>query len=300
MPKDNLLHRYPVLKHLMIMIVISIIILIVAFMLLKVYSRHDKAFALPDLTGLYPTELDVEVECVIIDSLYQSGTPGGVILSHIPRPGTLVKPDRKVYVTIASIQQEDVLVPDIINSSLPSAVSRVMNAGLHVGSVSFIETDSTMELRSPMISSIQFKGKTLVPGDEISQGSRVDLVVQKPSNRTSGKIPFLLGKDAIAAQRSTLAAAFNVKLHYKDNVKDKEKAIVYEQDPVYTGISQYAYGTVVELWLCNPDEVDVKQMIRDFKVDSSKIIYPENFERDSLGEVISEEEFIIDNEGWWR
>lgn len=300
MPKDNLLRRFPVIRHLMIMLLISIVILVLAFMLLKVYARHDKAFALPDLTGLYPDELDIEVECVVIDSLYQSGTAGGVILSHIPRPGTLVKPDRKVYVTIASLQQEDVVVPDIINSSLPSAVSRVMNAGLLVGSLSFVETDSTMELRSPMVSSIHHKGKTLVPGDGISQGSRVDLIVQNPSNRTSGKIPFLLGKESVAAQRATLASAFNVKLHYKDNVKEKEKAVVYEQEPVYTGVSQYTYGTVVELWLCNPDEIDIKQLIRDFKVDSSKIIYPENFESDSLGVGISEEEFIIDNEGWWR
>lgn len=300
MPKDNFLNRFPVIKHLIIMLAISIIILVAAFMLIKVYARHDQAFALPDLTGLYPGELDVEVECIVIDSLYQSGTAGGVILSHIPRAGTLVKPDRKVYVTIASLQQENVFVPDILNSSLPSAVSRVMNSGLHVGSISFIDSDSTMELRSPMVSSIHYKGKTLVPGDEISQGSRLDLVVQNPSNRTSGKIPFLLGKEAVAAQRSTLASAFNVKLHYKDNVKDKEKAVVYEQEPVYTGVSQYAYGTVVELWLCNPDEIDVKQLIREFKVDSSKIIYPDNYESDSLTDGISEEEFIIDNEGWWR
>lgn len=269
-------------------------------MLLKVYARHDKAFVMPDVTGLYPSELECDVQCVVIDSLYQSGMEGGVILSQIPRPGTVIKPDRKVYVTVASVEQEDVIVPDLLNSSLPSAVSRAMNAGLQVGKLSFIASDSSLELRSPMVNSILYKGKHLVPGDEVPRNAKLELVVQNPSNRTSGKIPFLLGKESTAAQRSTLAAGFNVVPHYKKNVKDKSKSVVYKQEPEYTGVSQYTFGTQVEVWLCNPDEVDVKQMIRDFKVDSSKIIYPADYDSIDADEGITEEEFIIDNEGWWR
>jgi len=56
---------------------------------------------------------------------------------------------------------------------------------------------------------------------------------------------------------------------------------VYRQEPGYTGVSQYPFGTQVELWYIDANADEVSKMVSDFKVDSSKIIDP-NGEEDSF------------------
>ena len=48
--------------------------------------------------------------------------------------------------------------------------------------------------------------------------------------------------------------------------------MVYRQEPDYTGVNKYPYGTSVELWYIDADNTDVSKMVSDFKVDSSKIV----------------------------
>ena len=47
--------------------------------------------------------------------------------------------------------------------------------------------------------------------------------------------------------------------------------MVYRQEPDYTGVNKYPYGTAVELWYIDVDNTDVNKMVSEFKVDSSKI-----------------------------
>ena len=50
--------------------------------------------------------------------------------------------------------------------------------------------------------------------------------------------------------------------------------MVCRQEPDYTGVSKYPYGTSVDLWFIDADATDVDRMVREFKVDSSKIEDP--------------------------
>ena len=61
-------------------------------------------------------------------------------------------------------------------------------------------------------------------------------------------------------------------------VRNKNTAVVYRQEPDYTGVSQYDYGTSVELWYIDEEDTDVAKMISEFKVDSSKIIDPNDID----------------------
>jgi hypothetical protein len=61
-----------------------------------------------------------------------------------------------------------------------------------------------------------------------------------------------------------------------NGVKNKEKAVVYRQEPDYTGVNQYPFGTQVELWYIDADANEVDKMVSSFKVDSSKIVQPDD------------------------
>ena len=59
-------------------------------------------------------------------------------------------------------------------------------------------------------------------------------------------------------------------------------------------MSKYAYGTSVELWYIDADETDVERMVREFKVDSSKIEDPNVIEdgRPSPDEIDSRDDWV--------
>ena len=64
--------------------------------------------------------------------------------------------------------------------------------------------------------------------------------------------------------------------------------------PDYTGVSKYAYRTSVELWYIDADETDVESMVREFKVDSSKIEDPNVIDdgRPSPDEIDSRDDWV--------
>ena len=72
--------------------------------------------------------------------------------------------------------------------------------------------------------------------------------------------------------------SLNVGEEHFRGVKDKNTAVVYRQEPDYTGVNKYPYGTSVELWYIDANSTDVAKMVQDFKVDSSKIVDPNEVE----------------------
>ena len=66
--------------------------------------------------------------------------------------------------------------------------------------------------------------------------------------------------------------SLNVGEEHFRGVKNKRTAVVYRQEPDYTGVNKYPYGTSVELWYIDAENTDVSKMVSEFRVDSSKII----------------------------
>ena len=91
-------------------------------------------------------------------------------------------------------------------------------------------------------------------------------------------VPFAIGKTRDKARRDILAASLNVGREHFSGVKNRQTAVVCRQDPDYNGVSRYSYGTNVDLWYVDADATDVQKMIREFKVDSTKIEVEEGYE----------------------
>ena len=122
------------------------------------------------------------------------------------------------------------------------------------------------------------KGKTLYAGQQIPRGSVVDLVVGSGDGTGENIVPFVIGKTADKARRDILSVSLNIGEEHFRGVKNKATAVVYRQEPDYTGVSKYPYGTSVQLWYIDADNTDVNKMVTEFKVDSSKIIDPNEVE----------------------
>lgn len=269
--------KYPWILHVLLMIGISVVILVVVFIFIRIYARQGKEYEMPDYVGKNIAEAmatnEIDLDFVVQDSIFRQGAEGGVILTQDPKGGTMVKSGRKVYVSITAYNADDAVLPELVGLSVRQAVSELYGVGLSVGKLMFVE--------DPYKNSVvdqSCKGKTLYAGQQIPRGSVVDLVVGSGDGTGENIVPFVIGKTADKARRDILSVSLNIGEEHFRGVKNKATAVVYRQEPDYTGVNKYPYGTSVELWYIDVDKTDVNKMVTEFKVDSSKIIDPNEVE----------------------
>lgn len=273
MEKGQFFKRFPWVLHLLIMLAVSAVILVLVFIFIRIYARQGTEQEMPDMVGKNIAEAmannELGLEYVVMDSIFRQGAEGGIILTQDPKGGTMVKSGRKVYVSITSYNADDAILPELAGLSVRQAVSELYALGLTVGKLTFVE--------DPYKNSVvdqSCKGKSLYAGQQLARGSVVDLVVGSGDGTGSNSVPFVIGKTAGKARRDILSVSLNVGQEHFRGVKDKATAVVYRQEPDYTGVNKYPYGTAVELWYIDANSTDVAKMVSDFKVDSSKIVDP--------------------------
>lgn len=273
MAKEGFFKRFPWVLHVLLMLGISLAILVVVFIFIRIYARQGEEYELPDVVGnnieVVKADNPVELDYVILDSVFRPGEEGGRILTQDPKPGTMVKKGRKVYITMTAYTPEDAVLPELAGLTVRQAVNELLGSGLEVGRLKYVEDPYKNNIVDQTC-----KGKTVYAGQQIERGSVIDLVVGLGDGTGASVVPFVIGKTSDKARRDILCASLNVgKEHFK-GVKHKQTAVVYRQEPDYTGVNRYPFGTEVELWYIDEDDTDVQKMVREFKVDSSKIIDP--------------------------
>ena len=257
--------------HVLIMIGISLVVLTLVFLFIKIYARQGKEYVLPEVVGTNIADLradnTLDLDIVVMDSIFRPGEEGGQILTQDPKGGTMVKRGRKIYLTITAYNPEDAVFPELAGLTVRQAISELRGCGLEVGKLKFVE-----DPYKNTIIDHTCKGKTVYAGQQIERGSVIDLVVGLGDSTGSSVVPFVIGRTAEAARRDITAASLNVGKEHFRGVKNRNTAVVYRQEPDYTGVSRYDYGTEVDLWYIDADDADIEKMISEFKVDSSKII----------------------------
>lgn len=292
MNKENILKRYPWLLHLLLMLGISLVILAVVFIFLRIYARQGQEYEMPDMVGKNIAEAmatnEIDLDFVVQDSIFRKDSEGGIILTQDPKGGTRVKSGRKVYVSITAYNADDAVLPELAGLSVRQAVSELYAVGLSVGKLTFVD--------DPYKNSVveqSCKGRTLYAGQQLPRGSVVDLVVGSGDGTGENSVPFVIGKTSDKARRDILSVSLNVGTEHYRGVKNKATAVVYRQEPDYTGVNKYPYGTAVELWYIDANSDDIAKMVSDFKVDSSKI-----FENNAEDDGRPSPDEIEDNWSW--
>lgn len=267
--------EHPLAKHLVYMAIVSFVILFMAFMMIKVFARQGKEYELPDLRGEAIAELKhhnpLHLKYVIIDSIYDAESEGGIVMQQDPKPGTMIKTRRKVYVTVTTFAPSDVILPELSNMTVRSAVSALEVAGLRCGRLRFVDSP----YRNVVLETT-CKGKMVYAGEKMDQGAAVDLTIGLGEGRASTLVPFVIGQVPAKARKGILSASLNVGQEHYDGVTNRSSAVCYRLSPSYTGITRYPFGTYVDIWYCDASEAEVERIVTNFKVDSSQIILPED------------------------
>lgn len=227
---------------------------------------------------------------MVIDSVYDAEKGGGIVIQQDPKPGTMVKTHRKIYVTVTTYAPADVVLPELSNMTVRSAVSALEAAGLRCGRLKFVDSPYRN-----MILEATCKGKLVYAGEKMDQGASVDLTVGIGDKPVGTRVPFVIGQAPAKARRGILSASLNVGVERWDEVTNRNSAVCYRLYPDYTGVTRYPLGTSVEMWFCDATEADVERIISNFKVDSTQIF---KTPYDEYEDYYTTEEDMDFDEGW--
>jgi eukaryotic-like serine/threonine-protein kinase len=165
------------LKHFLISLGITALLLWITFYSLSWYTKHSDYIVVPDFRGQVFTDIlqggkFSDFQFAVNDSIFDPDKPKGAILSQDPYPGSRVKHNRMVYLTIVSLIPEKTSMPDLKDLTLRQAQSMLESSGLKPGRLIFIKSFDEDAVQNQL-----FMGKVISPGVKIDKGSVIDLQV---------------------------------------------------------------------------------------------------------------------------
>lgn len=242
-----------ILKHFLLAVALVFLLTGGAGIMLSVITRHNQEMVVPDFRNMSPAEAEkiasrAGVRLVVKDSVYIRGIRKGVIFEQFPKAGSNVKKGRKIELTTNTLEEKRIPMPALVGFSLRQARAELIRNGLRLGRMSFVP-----DIATNMVLRQTFNGYDITPGDPITSGSNVDLVVgvdDMADNMT--QVPDLSGKPYMRAIDLIQDNFLNVgKIHFDSSVRtwsDTLNAFVYSQYP-RAGSGFLVQGTDVSISL---------------------------------------------------
>lgn len=228
------------------------VILMVSSLFLKIITRHNSELEVPDFSGLSLEEAQdvanrANLKLDVTDSVFLPKMGRGIIFRQNPHSGSMVKRNRRILLTINSVQPKQVSMPSVIGYSLRQAKAELVAKQLNVGKLIYVPDMATNNVLSQM-----YNGKFIQSGSMVESGSEIDLKLGN-SGGESTFIPNVTGLSYITAKDIIIDNSLNIgRLSYDESVKsyaDTISSFVVKQSPKPTNHNSYTLGSSVDLLL---------------------------------------------------
>lgn len=224
--------RTDVFRKNLIGAIIGIAVLLAAiFFSLQHYTRHGKMVEVPELREMHVMEairiLEAQGFQYDLDSVYQMDKSPGLVLEQDPEPGTQVKENRTLYLTMITQMAPEVGFPELVQRTFIEARAMLNSYGLRLGDTSY-----TADIARDVVLDATFGGQTIAAGRPIPKGSIIDLVLGDGRGANQVEIPDLSGltldevKFSLQGLSLTLGA-----VSYTGTITDSTRATVISQSP---------------------------------------------------------------------
>ena len=204
--------EHQILGHLMLIALVFAALTLVAYLAMDWGTRHSARREVPNFVGLAMEDANhfadrCDLEIIANDSLYVSAYPGGVVLDQHPVEGTVVKPGRKVYVTISSINQRKAVVPFVAKRTLRQALNLLETAGFTIDKIQYVRDMATNYVLAEFVN-----GQEILDGSTLQAnvGSGVVLRVGVADKASAISVPDLSGLTVFEAKNRLWESGLNV------------------------------------------------------------------------------------------
>ncbi|MAQ47896.1 MAG: hypothetical protein CMD27_03360 [Flavobacteriales bacterium] len=214
---------------------------------LKKYTLHHEIITVPSLIGLNisqveDTILEYGLQFIILDSAaYDPGYARGSVLSHSPKPGSEVKPGRKIYLTTNPITVNYISFPELINKSLRQTINLLENNAFRLGNLYYVD-----HFAKDVLIFATHNGMKIHFNDSLPKFSIIDLHLGN-GYELDVTTPNLIGlslKDVKKKLNNTSLNVGDVYLDFNDN--DSLASVVYKQDPILN--TKLTLGSFISVW----------------------------------------------------
>ncbi len=230
-----------VLRNVVLALSIALIIVMSSFVFLDVYTKHGEKLTVPNLSGMSIEEAqeavkDMESRLVIIDSLFLPKQKAGAILEQNPKPGSFVKSNRRILLTINTMTPKRIPIPYVAGYSLRQAKNRIVGMGLGISKIVFKEDIATNNVIAQ-----KYNGKEITKesaNQTMEIGEDLELIVGVRPDVAPIKTPTLIGLSIQRAKSMIWENGLNVgKINMENeiNLNNIDEALVFLQssNPLY-------------------------------------------------------------------
>jgi beta-lactam-binding protein with PASTA domain len=229
-----------------------VIVIWLALQSLKWYTHHGESVVVPEIKGMnYDKAIDklkdLDLEFMVIDTSFDPNKSPNSVLDQNPLPGSKVKENRVIYLTINSKTPPNREVPDLIGkSSLKFATIQLENRGFKVGEPIY---KPSPDLNSVL--DVLYKGRSVKKGEMLPLGSEIVLVLGNGMGNTKVDIPLLIGltyQEALTVLQEN-GLSIGVSVPDASVTSDTMEAKVYKQIPEPNAGDQLRIGEPIDIFL---------------------------------------------------
>ena len=240
-------------KHLLYAFGGITLMLMIIFLILKLYTHHGKSLSVPDFTGLTLEEVHKKAKknklrIEVTDSIFNNNKPRGTVIEQNPIAGFQVKKNRRVFLILNASNPEKVKMPDIVGVSHRQAEAVLKNTGLEIGRLIHVP-----DIAINNVLKQKYRGKEIEKGTLVPKGSKIDLVLGMGLSNQKTQIPDMHHYTIANAKRRILRSALNVgALIYDESIineSDSADAKIWRQYPSFKENKLIRLGSTVDLWL---------------------------------------------------
>jgi beta-lactam-binding protein with PASTA domain len=253
----SFLKSHAFIRQLLIMAGSLIILLVIVQLWLRIYTHHGQKLELPDFKSMSLEEgmelaESEDFELIVIDSVFLVGKSGGIITEQYPKPGSLVKEGRKIYITITKYNTETIRVADL--PVLYGNAFEQKQAELQYRDINCVVKDYAYDPGEPNhILEVWYKGSLIISGDvkqdevTIEKGGTLEFVL---SQREGGEIlvPDLTCMTLDEARFSLDMIKIEMgSISRKGAAQSDDASYIISQDPISDGIATIKRGSLISV-----------------------------------------------------
>jgi len=209
----------------------SLLLFLIDWLVMPLYTNYNEGVTVPDVTKISLEEAEETLtgyglRFEIADRRSHSAFPADYVIDQTPSPQQIVKPNRKIYLTVNTAVKPTVIVPDVVNLSLRNAQIQLQNYGLEYGTISY--------------ESSRFKNSVLrqsIPaGTKVDKGTIIDLTVSDGLGSKVVQIPEIIGFRLPDAQLKLREAGLRLGQIRFRPIKEVPPNVVLDYEPKVTEI----------------------------------------------------------------